>query len=145
MQENELDGSGISPGSWDGAAIWKIYRAGGAGLVGKLCTLFLDDAGGRIAELRGSSLHSEVIRVAHGFKTNCRMLGAMRMADLCHGLVERAEAASQSTGPRMAAEESEFISHVVELEAAYGDVRARIEQIRDAALRGESPPELARS
>jgi HPt (histidine-containing phosphotransfer) domain-containing protein len=137
----ETEFSSSDPGFWDGAAIWKIHKAGGAELVGKLCGLFLEEAGQRVDDLRSSVLWSDVKRVAHGFKTNCRMMGAEKMADLCHELVVRSEKGVPPEGSGVTADEAADLSRWVdELQAAYQEIQVRIEQIHEAALRGETPP-----
>jgi len=140
-QCSEMESSNPDPDSWDGTAIWRIYKAGGSGLVGKLCGLFLEEAGQKIDSLSRSVQWGEIKRVAHGFKTNCRMMGAEKMAALCHEIVVHSEKGSELGGSEMAADEvAKLAPHVEELQAAYGEVQERVKQIHEAALRGESPP-----
>lgn len=130
--------------SLEAQAVGKLERAGGAALVAQLAAMFLDDAPNRFAALRDSGSDSERLRLAHGFKTNCRILGAEGMAEHCQTLVEMAEtgAAAEERGMQngeAGLTDLEAFARVVDsLEAAFRDVEAEVVQLKEAAGRGDT-------
>lgn len=63
----------------------------GASFLAQLIQLFRENAPGRLARIRAAIADRDaetLEHVAHTLKSNCSMLGALRMADYCHDLEE---------------------------------------------------------
>lgn len=98
MSDSGLPASGSAPAALDPATVRELRRAqaeyDNPSFIGQLVALYRTNAPSRIDQIRhavASRDGATLGRVAHTLKSNCSMLGATVMADLCAALEERGD------------------------------------------------------